>query len=189
MSRFYDTQGLPLNLGDIYQGRLPGFGPEGLLAAAAAGFPGVPGFGPPFPLGIPPGMPGMILPGSAPGEDHLREERGSPSSSAGSSHSSPRSKYSTSKKQARSSSTGQRDDTDSLQNNGSIEGKLLLDQERLRMMMSMMPSNNNREDGEEESQATGRESPASLTGSENHVSDQTVTNDLMSEQVIKEAVV
>lgn len=87
MSRFYDPQGLPLNLGDIYQGRLPGFGPEGLLAAAAAGFPAslgsIPGFPPSFPLGLPPaGLPPGIM---IPRQEGVREERDSPASSAGSS--------------------------------------------------------------------------------------------------------
>jgi hypothetical protein len=90
MSRFYDTQGLPLNLGDLYQGRLPGFGPEGLLAAAAAGFPGsLPPFGPPFPMGLQHGLPGMMMQPRS-GDEGIREE--SPASSLGSSHSEKASK-------------------------------------------------------------------------------------------------
>ncbi|RWS31414.1 zinc finger protein basonuclin-2-like protein [Leptotrombidium deliense] len=54
LSRLYDPQGLPLSLRDLYHGRLPSLGADGLLAAAAASFP-IPGFThPAFNLPVPP---------------------------------------------------------------------------------------------------------------------------------------
>lgn len=89
LSRFYDPQGLPLNLADLYHGRLPPIGPDGLLAAAAAGFPGLPaGFPSPF-LALAPhaGLPGLPLANQEAQHNRL-VERDSPASSAGSGSSS-----------------------------------------------------------------------------------------------------
>lgn len=79
LSRLYDQQGLPLSLGDLYHGRIPSLGADGLLAAAAASFPGVvPGFPSPFNLGLP-RPPGVGF--SMQGHEHDNGGRDSPSSS------------------------------------------------------------------------------------------------------------
>lgn len=90
LSRLYDPQGLPLSLNDLYNGRIPPHlgADAGLLAAAAASFPGVvPGFPSPFNLGLPPPM--AMGPRSE-GAIDVRD-RESPASSVGSRSPSPHS--------------------------------------------------------------------------------------------------